>query len=93
MKNVLSIIAFLLSAISIFAKSDSIRGQLFQLTGKMINEISMPPDCGLVAWGTVVEFQIIEFSDTSYKQDSIGVIFTCPEFYGDDFFEIGMTYH
>ena len=38
------------------------------------------------------EFEIIEFSDSNYKLDSIGVIFTCPEFYENGFFEVGKTY-
>ena len=52
----------------------------------------MPPGCGYEACGTVIEFEIIEFTYPNYKSKSIGVIFTCPEAYGDDFFEIGKTY-
>ena len=75
-----------------FGQTDSIRGDKFELKGKIINEISLTPHCGYIAFGTVIEFQILEFSDSSYKQDSIGVIFTCPEFYKDGFFEVGKTY-
>lgn len=75
-----------------FSQNDSIRGNQFELNGQLINEIKLTPHCGTIAWGTVIEFKIDEFSDSSYRLDSIGVIFTCPEFYKDNFFEIGKTY-
>lgn len=75
-----------------FSQNDTIRGNQFELTGRIINEISLTPHCGTIALGTVIEFKIIEFSDSSYKLDSIGLIFTCPEFYKDGFFEIGKIY-
>lgn len=92
MKKTLAILLFTFIAAISFAQTDSIRGKQFQLKGKIINHIQLTPHCGVVAWGTVIEFQIISFSDTSYKNDSIGVIFTCPEFYKNNFFEIGATY-
>lgn len=52
----------------------------------------MPPYCGTVAFATVIEFEVIAFSDEAYKAKKIGVIFTCPEFYGKDFFVKGATY-
>lgn len=75
-----------------FAQTDSIRGRQFQLKGKLINEISLPPHCGTIAFATVIEFEIIEFSDSDYKSNTVGVIFTCPEFYKDNFFQVGATY-
>lgn len=75
-----------------FGQTDSIRGNQFELKGKIINEISLTPNCGTFAWGTVIEFEIIKFSDSNYKFESIAVIFTCPEFYKDGFFEVGKTY-
>jgi len=75
-----------------FGQVDSIRGNQFELKGKIINEIALTPHCGYLAFGTVIEFEIIEFSDSNYKQDSIAVVFTCPEFYEDGFFEVGKTY-
>ncbi len=75
-----------------FAQVDSIRGNQFELKGKMINDILFPARCGDVAFAIVIEFEIIEFSDSNYSLDSVPVIFTCPEFYGDDFFELGEVY-
>jgi len=92
MKRIITILTLIFMSAIGFAQTDSIRGNQFALKGKIINEISLTPHCGTIAWGTVIEFEIIEFSDSDYKLDSIGVIFTCPEFYDDGFFEVGKTY-
>ena len=91
MKRLITIILILASLTS-FAQQDSIRGSQFRLTGKIINEISLPPYCGTIAWGPVIEFKITTFSDRNYSADTIAVIFTCPEFYGSDFFKAGQSY-
>ena len=70
----------------------SIRGEQFELTGTIINKISSPPHCGTIAWGTVVEFKVLKYSDLKYKADKIAVIFTCPEFYKANFLQVGHTY-
>jgi len=76
-----------------FGQTDkAVRGQQFKLKGKIINEVSLTPDCGTIAWGTIIEFEIIEFSDSDYKSNVIGVIVTCPEFYKANFFQVGQTY-
>jgi hypothetical protein len=76
-----------------FGQTDkAVRGQQFKLKGKIINEVSLTPDCGTIAWATVIEFEIIEFSDSDYKSNAIGVIITCPEFYKANFFKVGQTY-
>ncbi len=75
-----------------FSQTDSIRGPQFELTGNIINEIPRTPHCGYSGFGTVIKFELIELSDSNYKLDSIGLVFTCPEFYKDDFFEVGETY-
>lgn len=82
-----------LATLLTFGQTDrAVRGQQFQLKGKIIHDVSLTPDCGTIAWGTVIEFEIIEFSDPDYKSRSIGVIVTCPEFYKDNFFQVGETY-
>jgi len=92
MKKILAILIFTFGIVFGYAQTDLIRGNQFELEGKIINEISITPHCGTIAWGTVIEFEILIFSNSEYKLDSIGVILTCPEFYDDDFFEIGKTY-
>lgn len=92
MRKTLAILTMIFWVLNGFAQTDSIRGNKFELVGKTINEISLPPGCGIFAWGTVVEFEIIQFSNSEYKLDSIGVIFTCPDFYKDGFFGIGKIY-
>ncbi len=92
MKRLLIIITIKLFSIPIFAQKDSIRGNKYELTGAIINEVSLTPHCGNIAWGTVVEFKIIKFNDSKYKEDTIAVIFTCPEFYKEGFFKVGNKY-
>lgn len=77
----------------VIAQTDSIRGNQFELKGRIINDIYLSPHCGIFAWGTVIEFEIIEFSDLDYERNSIGVVFTCPEFYENGFFDIGKIYN
>lgn len=77
---------------TVFAQTKTVRGNTFELTGKIINQISLTPHCGTIAWGTVIEFKIVKFSDLNYKTDTIAVVFTCPEFYKDDFFKVGQLY-
>jgi hypothetical protein len=76
-----------------FGQTDrAVRGKQFKLKGKINNEVSLTPGCGTIAWGTVIELEIIEFSDSDYKSNVIGVIVTCPEFYKANFFQVGQTY-
>lgn len=91
MKHIIITILVLFTATA-FAQKDTIRGEQFELTGSIINTVSLPPHCGAVAWGTVVEFKVMKFSDLKYKSDTIAVIFTCPEFYKDNFFQVGQNY-
>lgn len=92
MKRIVTILILMFFFVIVFGQSDSIRGNQFELKGKIINEISLTPHCGYIAFGTVIEFEIIEFSAPNYLLDSIGVIFTCPDFFEDGFFEVGKTY-
>ena len=87
-----TIIILTLSGLLTFGQTDSVRGRQFQMKGKIISDISLTPHCGTIAWGTVIELEIIEFSDSDYKSNTVGVIVTCPEFYKDRFFQVGETY-
>lgn len=65
----------------------------YSLKGKLINNVAMSPDCGYRTFGTVAEFEICWFSDFTYSQDTIAVIFLCPElYYENNFFETGQLY-
>jgi len=85
-------IAFLLTAFTAFSQEDSIRGNKFHLTGKLKDKIKMPPHCGIIAWATVIEFDVLEISGMNYSNKSIGIIIPCPTIYADNFFEKGKTY-
>lgn len=63
-----------------------IQGKQYKITGKIINKISLPPDCGYIAFATVMEFEIINSNFKDYTRKSIPIIVCCPEFYEDNFF-------
>src|SRR5215211_2080869 len=92
MKHSFIITFFLIIGLNASSQNDSIRGNKFQLTGKIKTKVQMVPHCGTIAWGTVVDFDIIDLSGISYPNKNIGIIVTCPEFYKEGFFEKGKTY-
>ena len=92
MKRAFTILFFLIIGFAAQSQSDSIRGQQFQLKGKIVGKIELTPHCGVVAWGTVIEFEVTELIGMNYPKKKIGVIITCPEFYEGNFFEAGKTY-
>ncbi|MFA7617246.1 MAG: hypothetical protein WCY16_11765 [Weeksellaceae bacterium] len=63
-----------------------------EITGRIINEISLPPHCGNLAFATVFEFEIINSDLLNYNQKSIPLLIKCPEFYGKRFFNKENTY-
>ena len=91
-KQVLIFLTFLLLGLVTFAQTDSIQEKSYLLKGKIINEISLTPGCGYIKYGTVIEFEIVEFAELTYSEKEIGVIIRCPEFYKDNFFETGKLY-
>ncbi|WP_035846441.1 hypothetical protein [Crocinitomix catalasitica] len=74
------------------AQNDTVEIVSYELKGKLINEVNLPPHCGYFLFATVFEFEIIEYSDSNYMYKSIGVHFTCPEFNKKNFFEVGSIY-
>lgn len=92
MKQSLIVILSLIIGLNGFSQKEATRGNKFQLTGKIKSKVQMTPYCGTIAWGTVVEFDILDLSGMTYSNKSIGIIVTCPEFYKEGFFEKGKTY-
>jgi hypothetical protein len=92
MKQTFAILFFLIIAFTAFAQTDSIREKQFHLTGKIAGKVELTPACGILAWGTVIEFEVTKLDGISYHQKMIGIIITCPEFYKDNFFETGKKY-
>ncbi|KFE99669.1 hypothetical protein IX39_03115 [Chryseobacterium formosense] len=82
--KVLNKFVFLLVIISslTFAQINKIKGNEYEMTGKIINDISLPPGCGYVAFGVVVEFEIINTNLKKFTNRRIPIIVTCPESYG-----------
>lgn len=91
-RSFLIVLLFLFFAPMVVFGQDSAEGNQYQLKGNIIRTVRKAPHCGVMAWATVVEFEIITYSDSSYTKDSIGVIVRCPEFYKKGFFVVGDTY-
>lgn len=70
----------------------TVRGKQFLLTGKVAEDVQLTPGCGIIAWGTVIEFEITKLVGMTYTKKVIGLIVTCPGDYKDNFFEKGKTY-
>jgi hypothetical protein len=77
---------------SLSMAQSSIKGHEYILTGEIINTVGLPAHCGVLATATVIEFKISSFTDSNYKGKEMGIVFTCPEFYGADFFKVGGKY-
>jgi len=92
MIKTITLIFFLFTTLIGFTQKDSFSNKEYKFKGRIINEITLTPHCGYMAFGTVIEFEIIEFSNSEYNSDTIGVIFTCPEFYKKNFFKVGEIY-
>ena len=92
MKRGISILLISITGLTTFSQGDSIRGKQFSLKGKIIEKVKLTPDCGIIAWGTVVIFEVIEIVGINYTNKNIGIIITCPELYKANFFKKGKTY-
>jgi len=89
---ILLLLVFIFTGSPAGAQPDTTKGNQYTLKTKIIDRVDMPPGCGRFAFATVVEMEVIRFSDASYTAKNIAVIFTCPEFYKNNFFEVGKTY-
>lgn len=93
MKSTIIIFIILFSGLMSNAQSDSKKEAEYILKGKLITEFDrFTPLCGVLAWATVVEFEIVEFTDKSFLGKKIPVIFTCPNSHHRDLFKVGKTY-
>lgn len=64
----------------------------YKLTGKIVSDISLPPDCVYIPYATLIEFEIINSNIKNYTDKKVPIIIKCPEFYGDHFFEKDKIY-
>jgi len=93
MKSIVILFLFLSFGLSSPAQTCPIP---ISLKGKMINAVNLGKQCGDLKLASVIEFEIIEFSDNSYQQKTIGIILRCPEMYseayGKNYFEPNHVY-
>jgi len=91
MKQTIIVALFLIIGLTGYSQADSVSGRQLLLTGKIIEKIQLTPHCGTIAWGTVLEFKVINLVGMTYPGKKIGIIITCPELYKDNFFQKGNT--
>lgn len=89
--NKLVFLFILISSLT-FAQASKIEGGEYEMTGKIINDITLPPGCGIIAFGIIIEFEIIDTNLKNYMNNQIPIIITCPEAYGKNFFKKNKTY-
>jgi hypothetical protein len=77
---------FFLFSLSSLAQTDK---DYVYLTGKIINEVQITQGKNNA---TVIEFEIIKFSDPSYTQKNIGVVTCCPDIKEFGFYSTGKIY-
>lgn len=92
MKLVYYILVFIIFTFNLNAQTDTIVEKQYNLKGKLIYKILQSTDCGRIANADVFEFEIITYSDTTYKNKNIGVVIPCPELHGKNFFKLDSTY-
>ena len=61
------------------------------MKGKLISKVLETPLCGILAWGAIAEFEILEFSDIRYSKNRIPIILTCPASYSKSL-KVGKVY-
>ncbi|MFD2541065.1 hypothetical protein ACFSSB_01930 [Lacinutrix gracilariae] len=93
MKNLIIIISLFLFSLNSDSQVDIKLKNDYLLKGKLITKIDkLIPQCGILAWATIVEFEVIYFSDSSYSEKIIPVVIACPNPYKTGLYEIGNTY-
>ncbi|MGH1515893.1 hypothetical protein [Chryseobacterium sp. JK1] len=92
MKNIYLITCMAVLGLTLSFSQKKNESRKYLLTGKIVNDISLPPGCGYLAQATVIEFEIINSNLKNYPDKNIPIIIQCPEFYGDGFFEKNKTY-
>jgi len=92
MKSIQLVIFIIFLGISLSFSPEKMESKKYKLTGKIVNDIALPPGCGYIAYATVIEFEIIDSNIKNYTDKKIPIIVKCPEFYGDHFFEKNKVY-
>ena len=89
MKKLFAIAVLALSTTFVSAQN---QGTPYMFTGKLITTPAVVPSCGGNDVGAAYEFEITMFSDESYAQQNVAIVFKCPESLGTDFFKVGSSY-
>ncbi|MFP3663286.1 hypothetical protein SB768_33145, partial [Burkholderia sp. SIMBA_043] len=60
------ILAFILISSDYSSQRTRIKGNKYEITGKLVNNVSLTPNCGYIAFATVMEFEIISTTMKNY---------------------------
>lgn len=92
MRHFLIIATVFFIAPALYSQSNAQKENRYTLKGRIINKNTLPPHCGTTSMGTLLQIEIIDFSDKAYSSKIIDVIISRPESFNEGFFEAGKTY-
>lgn len=91
MKTLLLI--FLATAISVTFANSTTTCQIYKLKGKAISNYGRDDGCGgIFSNHGLKEFEIIDFSDSTYTEPIVAVVFGCPGSWLDSTYQPGEVY-
>lgn len=74
-------------------EEDNNDSETFEIEVAIKKPFNLSAACGRFAFASFIEFEVINCKGGRFNnEDSVAVIFRCPEFYGEDFFQIGRRY-
>lgn len=71
------------------AQAETTNENFVILKGRILNEVTITK--GLKS-ATVIEFEILEFSDPTYTQKNIGILSCCTDAAEEGFYKVGTVY-
>jgi hypothetical protein len=63
------------------------------ISGKLYKQSEFKSNCGIMAFATVMEFEVLNVYTDNFKKKNVLVIVPCAEVYGEKFFEIDKIYN
>lgn len=68
------------------------KAQKYKFTGRLVETVTMTPQCGFIAFAVVHKFEVLKTSYPSYDRKYVLIIQTCPEFLKENFFQTDKIY-
>jgi hypothetical protein len=89
MKHFIATFMFSLFSLTVVAQTETANEDFVNMKGSILNEVEITK--GLKS-ATVIEFEILEFSNPTYTQKYIGVISCCTDAAEEKFYKVGTIY-